>query len=239
MLEDAIQYPRRHDDALQVILIGGLLTILSFLIIPGLIVGGYLVRVYRRVMADETDDAPGFGDWEELLGDGLRGLVILFAYLLIPMLLLVVTVGTAIVAVAVSTATGGNISPGASVALGGMAAVGALVALALLLVAWFVLPAAVANFVRNDRLTAAFALGEVVGIATSSDYVVAWLLALVVSILGSVLTGILNATVVGAVVSPFVGFYVGVAMAYLYARGAADATDDDGAAGTPAGRPAA
>jgi len=239
MLEDSLRYPTKRDDALRIIAIGGILGLLSFLIIPAFIVGGYLIRVYRRVMADEIEEPPGFSDWEQLLGDGLRGFVVGLAYFIVPAVLLVATVGTAVVAAAVTTATGGQVSPEAGVALGGMAAIGALIALVLMLVAWYVLPAAIANFVRRDSLAAAFSFGEVIGIATSSDYVVAWVLALVVSIVGSAVTGVLSATGVGAILSPFVGFYVGVAMAYLYASGAAAATGEDGSTETPAGRPAA
>lgn len=222
MFEDAINYPRRRDDALEIVLIGGILGILSVLILPGLVLVGYFIRVYRRVLAGEDEAPPGFGEWRDLLGDGVRALLIGLGYLIVPMALLAVTVGAAAAAIAISVATGGTVAPEVAVAVGGLAAMAALVAVGLLLVAWFLLPAAIAVFVRTDRMSAAFGLGTVVGVASDGTYVTAWVLALVVSLVGSVVAGVLGATVVGAVLSPFVGFYVSVSMAYLYARGAGE-----------------
>jgi hypothetical protein len=68
MLTEALEFPFESDDWLQTVLIGGVLPLLSFLILPGILVNGYLLRAVRAgVQGDETP--PKFGDWTDLLVD--------------------------------------------------------------------------------------------------------------------------------------------------------------------------
>lgn len=65
MLEDALTFPRRGDWVRDV-LIGGLLTVVGFLIIPAILVFGYLLRVLGESAAG-ADAPPAWDDWAELL----------------------------------------------------------------------------------------------------------------------------------------------------------------------------
>jgi hypothetical protein len=71
MISKSITYLRNSDEVAKTVLIGGVPSILSFLLIPAFIVSGYLVRVLQRTMAG-NDEAPVFDDWEQLLIDGLK-----------------------------------------------------------------------------------------------------------------------------------------------------------------------
>ena len=53
------------------LLIGALMSVLAFLILPGLILQGYLVKVIRQVMGGNDNELPEWTDWGKLLSDGL------------------------------------------------------------------------------------------------------------------------------------------------------------------------
>jgi hypothetical protein len=82
-LEALLTYPMESDDWIVTVAIGTVLTIFSFLIIPGFLVYGYLVRALRAGM-DGASEPPEFDDWGTLFVEGLIATVILFVYQLIP-----------------------------------------------------------------------------------------------------------------------------------------------------------
>jgi hypothetical protein len=67
-ITSSLKYP--ISDGWNPILVAGGLTLISFLIIPWIIVQGYSFRVGRRVA--EGESMPSFKDWAGLLIDGLR-----------------------------------------------------------------------------------------------------------------------------------------------------------------------
>lgn len=229
MFKEAIEYPRNSDGALKTVAIGGVLLFVSFLVIPTVLVFGYIVRVLRDVMNGATEP-PAFDEWGDLFVDGIKAFAVALAYSLVPAALFV---GVAL-AGGVGLGVGGD--AGAMVALavlvGGLVA--ALVSLALL----YVLPAALVAFVRADSLSAAFAPAELRPLAFSRTYATGWLVAVGISLLSGVVIGVLNALVVGAILAPFVTFYANVAGAYAIASAVRDApavdTEVDGVAGQPA-----
>ena len=217
MLEDALRYPAEGDDALTTIAIGGVLGLLGFLIVPAIIVLGYLIRVIRAVHADRAAEPPAFEDWEDLLVDGFKALVITFAYTLVPTLLVMAAVVPVFVIAGVSTGGGGTTNFGAVIALV-VLAVG-LVGVLLLLAAIYLVPAALATFASTGRLGAAFSPAELRAVGGSSTFVTGWLIAVVVTLLVGFLEGILAATIVGLLVVPFLSFYGNVAAAYALGAG--------------------
>jgi len=56
-ISESITYLRNSDEVVKTVLIGGVLSTLSFLLIPAFIVSGYLVRVLQRTM-NGNDEAP-------------------------------------------------------------------------------------------------------------------------------------------------------------------------------------
>jgi len=240
MLEDAIKYPWAGERNVETLAIGGVLSLLGVFFVPILFVYGYLVRVIRQVASGETDVAPAFDEWEELLVDGLVVFGISLVYVLVPTAVLAAGLFVLLVPVGVGVGVGGN--GGSAVAVFGVlvSLVVTLLGVVALLAAFYLVPAAVAAYARTGRFGSAFSASTLRTVGTDGSYAVAWLVALVIGFLAQVVGGALTLTLVGAVLVPFVTFYGNVASAYAIGAGVAETelasgTSDEGAA---AGRPA-
>jgi hypothetical protein len=232
MLEEAINYPRNGDDAVTTIIIGGVLSILSVFLLPAFLVFGYYGRVLRATAADESEP-PVFDDWGDMFVDGLKLFAITLAYFLVPTIVLAISAGGMILA-----AISGSDAAIAG-ALGG-ALLGFSLAAILSLVAWYLVPAALANYARTDRLGSAFAFGELKGVLLSRDYAVGWLVALGVFFAAGIVVGLLNVVpFLGALAAAFVNFYAAVVAFYLYGHAFDDAFVEDREREAPAGQPVA
>ena len=214
MIQDALEYPRTGDDWTKTVLIGGILSLLGVLVIPTILVLGYLVRVLERTMHGD-EQPPEFDDWGGLLVDGIQAFAITFAYGLVP-----AAVGAAVVfgGVLSFSAVGGAGAGGAAASGVGVAVivVGGLLALVLGLVAAYVVPAAIAAFAETDRIGAAFSATDLRPVLTSGTYATAWVVAFAVVVGAGLIAGALNAIpVIGFVIGGFVGFYAGVAAYYI------------------------
>lgn len=215
-IEDAVTYPMEDDDWIVTVLIGGVLSLLSFLIVPLFLVAGYVVRAIRASLAGEPEP-PSFGDWGELLVEGLKAVVIGFVYMLIPFAVMVVTVGTAVVAMA----TGGE--GGVAAGLGGMM-LGMLVSFVLFVIFGYLSAVALVNFAREERFGAAFDFGVVRNVAFDGDFAVAYLISIAVFIAA----GLVNVVpFVGALIAVFANFYAAIVAANLWADGFTQALDAD------------
>ena len=214
MISESITYLRNSDEVVKTVLIGGVLSILSFLLLPAFIVSGYLVRVLQRTMHG-NDEAPVFDDWEELLIDGLKAFAIALVYGLVPTIVGFVLVGGGIAA-AFSGDAGALIGETSIL-------VGSLLALILGLAAWYVIPAATANFAETGRVSAGFDVSALRPVLLSGTYAMGWLMALGVIVLGGVVASVLGIVpVVGALAGVFVGFYAMVAAYYIIGHTWAD-----------------
>ncbi|SFK88135.1 Protein of unknown function [Halogranum rubrum] len=199
MLSDALSFPRSGDDWLPTLVIGALLIPLSVLVIPAFILQGYFARVIRAAATNDST-APSFTDWGDLLVTGLKMAVIGFAYSLV--------INVPSLGLQLLIAFGANGSgTGALLVL--------LVTLVLSLVVGFFAPAALVNFAIEDSFGAAFDFGTIWSGVATSEYVVAWLLAMVVGVVGFLVGGVLSIVLVGFLVL----FYVQIATYYLLARG--------------------
>lgn len=232
MLGEALRFPIEGDDGLKNILIGGLLVIFGFLLIPIFLVQGYTVRVLR-VAVDGGEEPPSFDEWGEMLVDGLKLFIIAIAYFLVPMVLFLVSM-FAFVGIASVSSAGGEPAPGA---LAGAGIVGLLlisVSMLLFVVASYLLPAAAANFARTDEFGAAFDVGTVIDGAFSADYLVAVVFAILVGIIFGTITFVLSIIIIGLLVVPFVSFYSQVATYHLFGRGFAKGLGLDEGGGSTA-----
>ncbi len=219
MFSDALTYPKSGTDAVKTILIGGVLTLLSVLLVPIALVTGYVVRVARSVN-DGAETPPVFDDWGELFVDGVKGVAIMFVYFLVPAVVFAVFAGGA--------AFLGAARLGAAVAL-----IGALVAFPLWLAAWYVGTAGFINFAVTGRFGAAFEFEALRPIVTSGTFATAWLVGLGVLVLGSVVSGIIGLIPIIGLLAAFVAFYVTVAATYCYANGFADVISVESAPEAP------
>lgn len=223
MLSEALTFPREDDDWLETVLIGGVLSLLGVLIVPAILVNGYLLRVMTAAVEGE-ETPPRFEDWADLFVDGLLVWFVQLVYVGVPAFLLTLVVGSFLVVASVSTSTGAPPEPGPAAGAGVLLALAILAILGIVLVlAAFLLPAALANVARTGDVTAAFHLRTIAGAAFSADYVVALVLVVAVSIV----LGSIGAALTVVVVGIFVLFYLQVVIYHLFGQGFASGLADE------------
>lgn len=224
LVKAALLYPWNDGNSGTTLVGGGILTLLSPLVVPALLVLGYNLRVVETTM-DGDDEPPVFDRWPELLVDGLKAAIVLLIVVALPLIagFGVVVFLLGLTGFRFDGGLAGATGPGAT---GGLAFLGALLLGGLALLVWYVAPAALVHLARTRRLRAALAVDDVNRLARSDAYGSVWLLALGVMAASAVLLGVLNAAGVGVVLGGFVSFYVLMSVAYLFANGAAAAGFD-------------
>jgi hypothetical protein len=211
-ITEAVTYPTESEESVKIILIGGILSLLSFLVIPAILLQGYLIQVIRARF-DEAPELPAFDDWGTLLTDGVQALVIGIIYLLVPLLVGGVTIGGSILAIATGTRSGGVAGFGGLI-------IGFLLSAVLGLVFGYLAVAAILNFAHEGDLSAGFDFDAIKTLVVSSDYAVAWGAAIAVFIVTSIIAGMLNIIpFLGGIVGAFLFFYAQLVAAYLWAEG--------------------
>lgn len=209
---EAINYPIQRDEWYRTIIIGGVLSFFSFLIIPLFLVYGYIIRVIQSSLREESTP-PVFEDWVELLIVGIKGWVIGIIYLLIPILVGALTIGTALIGFLTGTDIGAGI--GVMTLL-----VGFFVSFFLFVLFAYVAVAAIVNFARTEQFADAFDIATLRPIWTDSRYAIAWVLSVILLLVAGVIAGALNVIpMLGTVVAAFVYFYFQMAAARLWADG--------------------
>lgn len=216
MLREALAFPRERTGATRDLLLGGALVLTSPLILPGLLVWGYLLRV-MDVGARSRDTPPVLGNWERLLTDGLRAAVVVIAWGLLPLVVLVAaSLGWALFVLGPGPDVG---APAAVLEMVTPQVAGMVLAVVvplglLAFVLWLHVPAALAAVGTQGRLGAAFQTGALWAVVNTRQYLVGIVLAGLVAVLGSLLATLLAPVLVGFVLS----FYVQVTAAYLIGR---------------------
>ncbi|MFB6108676.1 MAG: DUF4013 domain-containing protein [Haloplanus sp.] len=223
MFREALGFPVSGNDWLPTTVIGGVLGVLGFLVVPGVILQGYYVRVLRSAAAGD-DHLPSFTEWTDLLVDGVKALVVAFVYAL------AVVVPTGVVAV-VAGVVGAGPGGRANLLAGLLGLAGAVVVGVLGLAVSFVLPAALANFAIEGSFGAAFDFRRIADGVGSGRYVLGWVGALVLGFLGSLVAGALTVFLVGF----FLLFHVQVVVFYLFGRGFAEGLGRYGDVSSPPG----
>jgi hypothetical protein len=159
----AFRFVVEDPDWIKKILIGGLFTLLSAVLVGAPFVSGYFVRLVRNVARGEARPLPAWDDLGGLFTDGLRALVVYLAHLAAAMVL-PLTLGGLLLVVIAASSQGGDAGEvvGTLAAFGmvGVYAIGGLMMLALMLY----VPAALLRFVLYDRVAAAFEPREVAAI---------------------------------------------------------------------------
>ncbi|MBP6016788.1 MAG: DUF4013 domain-containing protein [Candidatus Promineofilum sp.] len=205
------------------LLIGALMSVLGFLIVPALILQGYVVKIIRQVMNGNWDGLPEWENWGDLLKDGFFVTVAQFVYTL-PFILLMIIGGAA---------TGGMASLTGSDDLSAIAATGGGLLLLCLVILFavallFLTPAILIQYAIKDDFGACFRFGEVFGIIRNnmSDILIAFVVTLVAALVVTLLIGILSlipclgwiaAFLIGLAVGPYISYVGG----HLYGQIAA------------------
>jgi len=203
---EAFGYPLEGDDVAANLLIGSGLFIASgviyvlgfflsffiigvfiipFAIVPMLFLYGYMVKILETSLKDESAP-PTYDDWKELGMDGGRAFVVLLVYQL-PAFVIMIGGVFFTAAGSVAVADPANSGQAAGAILGGGTLIIMLLALLYLLIAMYVLPAAICAMAADGSINGAFDFANIRKGAFTADYAVAWLLAGgVVSIIGGV-----------------------------------------------------
>ena len=91
MLEEALNFPFKEQDWPRKIIIGSLLALASFLVLPAPLLIGYTMRVMRQ------ESMPAFNNLIDMYLDGLKAVTIILAYLLPGYLLLSLAEGVFVI----------------------------------------------------------------------------------------------------------------------------------------------
>lgn len=207
MLEDGIHYPRRGD-WIKRILIGGLLFMFSFLLLPLFIVYGYLLQVMGAAY-EGVEEPPEFEEWVDLLITGLVAWLIGIVYaipIIVFTLIMLPIIGF------------GALQDDPEVFLAGTGLIWFLGIFILSILVAYLLPAAYVSYARTGRAGAAFDFGEIFSIAFTMEYLTGIILTVAVLILFGILSGLVAITIIGLLVIPFITFYGYMAGAYIMAR---------------------
>ena len=179
-------------------------------ILAGLLLGGYGIEITRRVIRGDTQVLPEWDNWGELLVDGLKAWIIEIIYAL-PIIVLGVCLS---IPLGILSEEAQEASALLSVCLSGIYFLWGI-AMGLLL------PAAIAMFVAEEEVSAAFRFGDVFGLVR--DNFVTYLLVLVIGWVASFIGGLgLLVCGVGVLVTaPYAGWITAHirGQAYLEAKG--------------------
>lgn len=221
-VDAAIRDVTNADDWLDVALVGTLLAATVALVVPGILLAGYAVRVLR---GDVDDPVPGFDDVGALASDGLRASGVLLAYH-----------APVVVAAGVGSTLAGGVAlaalpttamthPAFAVEYAlGPASTLPLVALAVgtavvTPLCSYLATVALTRAVRRDDARAAFDVATVWATAADATTARHWLTAAFVGFAGAFVAGAVGVLpVVGPFVEAFVTFYAGTASLVLWRR---------------------
>ncbi len=210
MFLETFQYPFRgsRGDVLETLAIGGGLHLLS-VFVPGLPlvpVVGYLVRVLEVAGNEEERKPPTFHNLRTLLRRGLGGTVVTCAYLLVPVVVLILTFGGIL---------GTDLDPAATVGAGVYVAGTATLVVAVGFA--YPLPAALTAYARTGRLRTAFSPSHVLPAVQRAQYFVGWTFGMAVLGVAAGFAPPLNRAALGF----FLLFYAEVVAATAWARAVA------------------
>lgn len=226
----AFTYVFEDKEWLVKLILGVVMSVLSFLILPALILNGYMVAIIRRVMHGEKENLPQWDDWGKLLKDGFFVTVAQFLWVLPLFLLATVVFG--------ATAGFGSMFESSDVMSTLMAAVfsvgGCLFFLAAIALA-FIAPAIAIQYARTGEFGACFRFGEVLGITRDhlADIFITFLVAFGAGLLMALATGVLGlipclgwiaAALIGVAFGPYLTYVLG----HLYGQIGAKVVDSGG-----------
>jgi hypothetical protein len=179
-----------------------------------------MLEVMRRVMDGETETPPEWGDLDliETTVWGLKHAVIILVFYVVALAIAAVPVA---LFAGVGTTTDSDIFLFLGILVGGLLFFAGSFVLAV------VVPVATGNFIRTGTIGAAFDFDVLVAVVPNRTMIEAVLYAFLVNILFTVAVNVLGFTIIGYLAVPFVAFVTYSAMFYLWAKGFADAYEEE------------
>ena len=203
---EEIKFPLNDSEWVKKVLIGGVLGIIPII---NLIVLGYYLKVLEGGF-ESRSEMPEWDDWGGFLINGLIVLAIGLVYMIIPVVVIFISAGGIVL-----TALSGDTIIGAA----GIAAAigGSLIGVILMLLFGFLVPMALAMYVKEDLLGAAFKFKEILSRIKSvlGDYIVVYI---VVMILWFILSMIACIPFIGWLIMMFGNFYIAVIGANMFGK---------------------
>ena len=215
------------------LLIGAVMSVLSFLIIPAFILQGYLVKIVRQVMDGNDSELPEWMDYGKLLRDGFFVTIGQLIWAL-PFILLMLIVGLVTGGLGSVADSSGDMVAAATTGAGLLVACLVLLTVIAFL---FLTPALLIQYAREDEFGALFRFSEIFDIIRDhmADILIAFLVSVVAVLAISVVTGIvaivpclgwIAAALIGLAMGPYIQFVTG----HLYGQIAAKLPGGTGAA---------
>lgn len=214
-INKAIRYVKEDERWVSKLLIGVLVSVFAFLIIPALFLQGYVIKIVRQVMNGDWDGLPEWDDWGKFLKDGFYVTVAQFIYTL-PFILLLI-IGTAM--------TGGMASVIENGDAAGLLASGGIMLLFCLMMLFiiallFLTPALLIQYAIKDDFGSLFRVGEIMAIIRNNlaDILIVFAVMIVAGLAISLVSGVLSlipclgwiaAVIIGLAVGPYISFVSG------------------------------
>jgi hypothetical protein len=198
-------------------LIGGVLLVFFFLLIPVFAFNGYLLRVIGTTVEGESEP-PAWNDWGELIIDGIKFSIVGLVYSIVPIVAIFGIGGVLLGLGGAAGDSGGGI-------IAGFGLITMLLLIPVLFLVYYIVPAALANMAVEGSLGAAFDFSLLKNVVLTSDYFIAVLMPIVVGIITNIVSNILAITVIGLVLVPFVTYYGQVAVFRMFGTAFASQTN--------------
>jgi hypothetical protein len=234
MFLEALSFSTRPPEGGRSVLVGGLFVlptaalvavagldprifpIISLALVPWLVLRGYYVRSIRASIGHDEPLPPRFDGYRRLFADGLKSVAIATCYLLPGVAILAPLVYARDIGADIEGLVVASGVP-ASLAGGVLSGLGILAVFGLMYLIWavYVIPAAVAVYAHAGRFLAAFDLRRVLSGAVTEDYVIAWLVSVLLQAVVLPVAYLLRVLLVGF----FLHVVVKVGVHYCYGRG--------------------
>ncbi len=228
-LKTLFRFPFQGQDWKNRFIVGAALSFAGTIvpILPIIFVFGYALQIMRQVIKDGEPELPAWDDWGKLGADGLRGLAVGLAYLLPG--ILVMSIGfLAYFGMLFSLPFMDSGGEGAFILLlfgsMGVMMISMAVGVLLLLLGFIPLPAATAHFVAEDKVSAAFKVGQWWSLikANKLGYFAAWVVVLGLAMVLYQLFIVIYATLILCWILPLliapIGFYIQIVGAAIFAQ---------------------
>ncbi|MEA1893656.1 MAG: DUF4013 domain-containing protein [Euryarchaeota archaeon] len=220
IFSDSLGYPSKN---LKRVVVLGISFLFSILIIPFFIVLGYALRVIGKSVEGETEP-PAFDELGTMIVDGLKYIVAMIGYFLIPGILMGMGMMSAIASIPSYDTMGDGAAVIAILTGSGLFLLGVLLAIVISVIANM----GIANMAHTGELGAAFRFGEILRIIGSIGwgryiiwYIVLFVIAMLFSVVGMLITliPILGFIVYLLLIAPYALIFQYRAIGLIYREG--------------------
>ncbi len=198
------------------ILIGVLMSLLSFLILPAFILSGWVLQIVRNVMSGVKRPLAEWDDWGKMLRDGFNLFIAQLVYGLPLIILMIIFLALSGGFAAFSDSSSDAAAAGLTVTALLFTCIAFIYGILLL----FLTPAITIQYAMTDELSATFRFSEVFAIAREhfADILISVVVIVVAAVLFSMVTGVLSlipclgwiaAVVLGLAFGPYIAAVTG------------------------------